>query len=210
MVRVKGEPSVTIPAQVEELELMFPALAQALARDSGGGGEPQKVVLSTGGVVNGDVLQAMVTLSREIPDVWARCCDLVRERHGKRGVAQCLIALPRLGGRLHQLGLVGAEQRLAGDVGRWTSQCKGALGLRTPDIPLRYGCPACGGQEPLVVVGSEGFLRLRDNMVVVVWQHAGVISCGQCQATWTMGQWMHLGRLLKSSRSSLTPARSLS
>ncbi len=205
---MRDDPAGTIAAKADELTVLWPALAAALERDNGAPGPPSGPAVCSAGVVNADVLHAVMTLQREIPAARDKACDLIREPRQPRPVLTCLTALPRLAGRLHALGHTGAENRIARDMARWTVLAKSALGLRVPDRPIGRRCPLCADAPILVTVGAEGFLRPAGKGVAVEWQHSGCIRCPGCEASWTVSQWPHLGRLLESSPSSPTPRRS--
>jgi hypothetical protein len=174
-----------------DLAALMAALPAALIRDN----TPSdgRTVLSAGGVVNPDVLHAMLTLAAEIPATRAAACDLTGEPCPRRPLATCLRALPRLASRLHDLAQIAAEKRVEADISHWTRLVKLALGLRTRDTPIGWDCPLHDDPSPLVSVGSEGFIR---DDSTVYWQHAGEIWCAHCGATWPEMQWGHLGRIL--------------
>lgn len=175
-----------------DLEHWLPALAAALARDNtpAQGGH----VLSAGGVVNLDVLHAMITLTAEIPAATAAAATLCGETWRPRPLPVCLRQLPRFHQRLNDCQLPGAAKELAADVGHWTTITKFALGLRQPDQPIGFDCPLHPDEPfPLVAVGAEGFLTASR---AVIWQHAGLIVCRACSAEWPATQWLHLGKLL--------------
>jgi hypothetical protein len=177
-----------------DLADLLPALIPALSRDNTPG--DARTILSAGGVVNTDVLHAMLTLSREIPATRAQACQLTGEPCPPRPVATCLRALPRLASRLHDLAQIAAEKRVGQDVERWTRLVKLALGLRTRDLPIGWNCPLHPEPAPLVSVGAEGFIRPDGT---VHWQHAATIWCHLCGATWPEMQWPHLGRILETA-----------
>jgi hypothetical protein len=184
-----------------DLETLIPALIPALTRDNTPGST--RTILSAGGIVNIDVLKAMLTLHREIPATRAAACQLTGEPCPRRPVVTCLRALPRLASRLHDLGQAAAENRIERDVQRWTLTVKFALGLRKPDMPIGANCPSTlhamdYPDQPcqLVAIGAEGFLR-DDN--TVHWQHAAVVWCAVCGATWPEMQWNRLARILKTA-----------
>ena len=178
-----------------DLGALFPALTEALTRDNAPA--DSRSVLSAGGVVNADVLHAMLTLAAEIPAARAAACDLAGETHQPRPPLTCLRAIPRLHGRLRALSLPGAAARLEDDIRRWTRLTKLALGLRTPDMPIGWDCPY-HRDEPaaLIAIGSEGFLR---DDLTILWQYAATIWCPLCGASWPESQWMHLGNVLVAS-----------
>src|SRR5258708_7051492 len=60
-----------------DLAALFPRLADALTRDNAPA--DSRSVLSASGVVNADVLHAMLTLAAEIPAARAAACNLLDE-----------------------------------------------------------------------------------------------------------------------------------
>ncbi len=185
-----------------DLTALLPALIPALTRDNTpGDGHP---ILSAGAVVNTDVLHAMLTLTREIPATRARACRMTGEPCPRRPLSTCLTALPRLESRLRDLRLAGDKENfITRDVARWTRTVKFALGLRKPDMPIGANCPSAlhAADYPdqpceLVAIGAEGFLR-DDN--TIWWQHAAVVWCAVCGATWPETQWNRLEKILESA-----------
>lgn len=181
-----------------DLAALLPRLAAALARDSAAPGGTR--VLSAGGVVNTDVLHAMLTLSHEIPAARAAACDLAGEPWQPRPPLTCLRAIPRLRDRLTDLRMPGAAGHLENCVIRWTRMTKLALGLRTPDIPVGYDCPYHRDEDPgpaeLVLLGAEGFIR---GDMTMFWVYDGRIRCPACGASWLADRWPMLGRMLISA-----------
>ena len=177
-----------------DLASWLPSLAAALPRDAAlPGGH---AALSSGSVVNPDVLHAMTTLQGEIPAACAEACEHTGETWRPRPLEVCLRAIPRFHGRLAVLDLPVPAKRLESGVGRWTVIVKFALGLRTPDLPIGFDCPLHDEPYPLVAAGAEGFLR--DDRTVL-WQHSGLIRCVACGASWPVSVWPHLGRMLAAS-----------
>lgn len=188
-----------IDAQAGELTVLFPALAAALSRDSA---PPDgRSALTGGGVVNTDVLHAMIVLRREVPAACHRAAGLCGEARQRRppesGLGTCLRAVPRFHGRLTSLGLLADAGVLESGLGRWLRVTKLALGLRTPDVPLGYDCPLHAEPSPLVVAGAEGFLGAGGRSVA--WQAGGVIRCVLCGESWPASRWLHLGRILQDA-----------
>ena len=179
-----------------ELVSLLPALVPALIRDSAPPGT--RHMITAGGVVNADVLYAMITIRTEVPARTVQVCEVCGEPW-RNGAPEdvCLRALPRLHDRLVLQGHVAEGRHLVRDVGRWMRTVKFALGLRTADLPIGFPCPLHADPEfPLVASGSEGFLRPDRT---VLWQHPGIIRCDHCGAEWPAEQWGHLGRLLRST-----------
>lgn len=178
----------------EDLAALFPHLADALTRDNAP--SDHRAVLSAGGVVNADVLHAMLTLAAEIPAARNAACDLLAETHQPRPPLTCLRAIPRLHDRLAALSMKTAATRLEDSVRQWTRITKLALGLRTADMPIGWDCPLHPEPSALIALGAEGFLR--DDMTIM-WQHAATIWCPLCGASWLADCWPLLGRLLVSA-----------
>lgn len=188
-----------------ELAELCPVLPAALARDTGGdGGLPAAWGAIT--VVNADVLAAIITLEDDVPAAVRTACYVISEPWHHRDLQGCLRQLPRLAGRMHDLGLVSDEKYLGWQAGGWLRMVKRALGLRRPDTPIGYDCPheqaypemhhdGCA----LLAAGDEGFLRHDHGGPRVEWVHTPRIYCAGCGASWTPGQWPHLGRLLQAA-----------
>jgi hypothetical protein len=188
-----GDDPRDIADRADELTALIPALAAALSRDN----TPSdgRSVLSAGGVVNADVLHAMITLRAEIPAACSHACDLTGEPWNPRPLDVCLRALPRLRDRLAVLGQPADARRVEAAVERWMRVVKLALGLRVPDMSIGYDCPLHEEPSALVMIGSEGFL-LAGKTIAVTWQHDGRICCRFCGEQWNVSQWPLLGRML--------------
>jgi hypothetical protein len=188
---------VTAPPDIadraDELTGLIPALAEALERDNAPAGG--RAVLSAGAPYNLDVLAAGLMLDVQVPAMCATAAGLCGEPWRDRPLDTCLRNLPRFHGRLTSLGMLSGAKRIESSVERWVRVVKLALGLRTPDIPVGWDCPWCDEPSPLIVIGSEGFLRPDQT---VTWQHAAAIWCPACGTTWPDSQWEHLGRFLAS------------
>lgn len=192
---------------IAQLTELWPALAQALARDTtttDGG----TTGFTAATVVNADVLAAMVMLEAEVPAATRQACDTIAEPWQHRGLAACLRQLPRLASRMHDLGHEAAEDRLFKDTRRWLAITKRALGLRKPDIPLGYPCPWADTQPDnhhdavmLISAGDEGFLRHGPDGTQVEWVSMAQIYCSaeHCGATWGPAQWPLLGRMIEQA-----------
>lgn len=181
-----------VTAAAAELAVLFPHLASALTRDNTIEGHRG---VTPGSIVNADVLHAMIVLKREVPSACQRACVLISEPWKSRPLDRCLVVLPRLHGRMRDLGLADAQRQLELAASHWVRVTKLALGLRNPDIPVGAACPACD-QGDLYAAGQEGFLRKRDGAYVVEWISGGRIYCSHCAAGWTPAEWPHLGRVL--------------
>src|SRR5258708_1594076 len=99
-----------LPGACTALAALFPPLADALPRDNAPA--DSRSVLSAGGVVNADVLHAMLTLAAEIPAARAAACDLAGETWQPRPPLTCLRAIPRLRDRPADLRTKGAPGQL--------------------------------------------------------------------------------------------------
>jgi hypothetical protein len=189
---------VTAPPDIadraDELTGLIPALAPALTRDNAPPGG--HAVLSAGGVVNADVLHAMIMLRTEVPVACHRAAAYTGESWQARPVPVCLRALPRLHDRLTVIALATEARRVESAVERWMRAVKLALGLRIPDTPIGFGCPLHDEPQELVMLGSEGFIS--EGGATVSWQHDGRIWCRLCGESWPVWQWRHLGRLISA------------
>ena len=194
---------------VAELATLWPALAAALARDSADG-PPAAPTWLPASLVNADVEAAIHTLDHDVPAAIRTACADISETWRWRDLDGCLRQVPRLAGRMRDLGHVGAERTLGWQAARWLRMVKRALGLQRPDTPLPGG-PACPdadiyperhrGADRLFLAGAEGFLR-PGRLVPVEWVTSGLIYCesADCGASWSQLHWDHLGRLLARAR----------
>jgi hypothetical protein len=199
-----------VDGTVAELAELWPALAAALARDAAGEGAPG--IWVSMGVVNADVLAAMLTVEREVPEATARARELIGEPWHARELLVHLRQVPRLAARLHAVGRQDAAGELAWQAAGWLRLVKRALGLRKPDMP--FGDPPCTcpwaarrpenhpGAALLRRAGEEGFLRPGPDGPRVQWEGAGLIYCPAeaCGATWDYAHWALLGRMLAAER----------
>ncbi len=187
-----------ITGRAGELAALIPALAAALTRDNapaaGRGGMPEGPL-----PVNLDVLRALEMLHREIPAGCAQACELTGEPWHPRPLPVCLRALPRLHERLAHLDMVGAARRIEARTERWLRVTKLALGFRNPDRPLGFDCPLHEEPSPLIMIGSERFLRDGPVPSVTEPQLAGLIRCHLCGAEWRKLQWDFLLTMLAAS-----------
>jgi hypothetical protein len=198
-----------IAEATSELAGLFPALAAALARDTGGEGGGAGHMWAAAAIVNADVLAAMITLDHDIPAATRCACEAASEPWRHRDLQGCLRQLPRLAGRMHDLGLIADEKTLIWQAGGWLRMVKRALGLRKPDIPIGYACPWAEtrpethhpGAIMLLAAGAEGFLRLAAGGLQVDWVTSAQIYCPSdaCGASWGPAQWPLLGRMLETA-----------
>jgi hypothetical protein len=190
-----------LAAACEELADLFPHLADALERDNTG--ETTARTWHGRVVVNADVLQAAVTLAREIPATTTMACAQLGEPSPPRDLTTCLRQLPRLAERLHTMG---KPDHITGTVYRWLPLTKRALGLRKPDTVLPHPCPWSAtmpddhpGRERLILVGAEGHLRQDRHGYRVEWVLAGRIYCPDCGAAWSQAEWRLLEHILEQA-----------
>ena len=193
---------------VAELAGLWHALAAALARDTTGTDGPATHQWTAAAVVNPDVLAAIIRLDTELPHAVRHACDDISEPWRHRDTDGCLLQVPRLASRMHDLGHINAEQHLTWQATAWLRMVKRALGLRKPDMPLGHACPWADtrpechqGAMMLYAVGEEGFIRPDpDGGVRMERVTSGLIYCESetCGASWGPAQWPLLGRLLKA------------
>ena len=185
-----------LQAACTELATLTQALAAALPRDSTGT-RGSGVIPAT--VVNNDVLHTMITLRRAVPASTERACGVTGEPWQPRPIAVCLTAIPRLAGRMVQLGHLAEADELEGDVRWWVRITKQALGLREKDELLGYRCPHHDEPADLIVTGDEGSLHQTRDGLTVEWEHTGRIYCPHCGAWWGPSQWLLLGQILQEA-----------
>jgi hypothetical protein len=199
--------SADLAETVSELADLWPALARALARDTGSDGGAAGHTWQAAAVVNADVLAAMLTLGREIPETIRYACEAVGEPWQHRDLDACLRQIPRLAGRMHDLRLLQQERTLGRLASGWLRTVKRALGLRRPDLAIGYDCPYAAsipeqhpypGERMLLAAGDEGFLRQGADGLRVEWVHSPVIYCASpdCDASWGQESWSYLGLVL--------------
>ena len=191
-----------------ELAQLWPALAAALARDTAAADGPAASPAWTAvAVVNPDVLQALLTLDADVPAAVRHACEDISERWAYRDLPGCLRQIPRLAGRMHDLGHITAEKYLTWQADGWLRLVKRALGLRRPDMPIGRDCPyaadtpdAHGRAAGLILAGAEGFLDPAAD-VPVAWVTSGLIYCASdaCGASWLKAEWSMLDRLLQAT-----------
>ena len=196
-----------IKGTVDELAGLWPALAAALPRDvaaTDGTATPNAPGWTAAAVVNPDVLAAILALDRDIPAAVRDACADISEHWVYRPLDGCLRQVPRLAGRMHTLGHIGAESTLTWQATGWLRMVKRALGLRRPDMPLGKRCPDARTypeRHPvtamLFLAGAEGYLN-PDGDVPVKWVTSGLIYCAspECGAAWEKAAWEVLGHAL--------------
>lgn len=192
-----------IAADLDELGLLWPALADALERDH----RPDngdKVSSSGGSIglpVNLDVLKAVAVLAGEIPATAWWCCQILGEPHNaQRDIPDHLRHFPRMHERLRATNAASDAASLANTIRRWRDAAKTAIGLRIPDRRLPQFCPTHDDPlSQLVTPGDEGWLTATRGGYTVTWRHTEAVLCRHCGTTWTPGQYLLLGRLLKDA-----------
>jgi hypothetical protein len=195
---------------VAELAGLWHALAAALARDTATPDGPAPRQWSAAAVVNPDVLTAIMVLDRELPAAVHAACQDIGERWRPRDTDGCLLQLPRLAGRMRDLGHVAAEQHLTWQAAGWLRMVKRALGLRKPDVPLGHACPRAGTYpechphaSELIWAAPEGFLNPDgDGGLQVEWVGTERVYCAseECGAWWPHTQWTHLMHLVEQAQ----------
>jgi len=190
---VSGSPEA-VEENIAEIADLFPALAAALTRDNAP--SDGRGVLSAGGVVNADVLHAMILLTAEVPAACTIATGITGEPWQRRPLATCLRAIPRFHERLTIIGRLDAATSLESAVARWRRTVKLALGLCTPDTRIGFDCPLHEEPSPLLMAGAEGFIRPGHT---VVWVGDGRIHCRFCGEAWPVWQWRRLGLLLENA-----------
>ena len=182
---------------IAELTTLTEALDGALARDNiPGTGH----TFGNGAVYNPDVMYALDTLHREVPATSRDAYRAIREPWQPRDLPTTLRQIPRLAGRLHDLGMVTEQKRLEDAARRWLRLTKRALGLIEPDDSIGWPCPYHEAPlTDLVSAGAESFLNVSPSGSTVTTIHAARIYCPACGASWDVGQWRMLGKMLEES-----------
>lgn len=184
-----------------ELAILYASLRDALEKDitvDGGIG-----VAGKGSVpFNADVMNAIVTLDHEIPMGTAAALETVSEPWHRHSVEACLLQLPRVAGRMHDLNMARAQRDLETAVTCWIRLAKQALRFYSPSwhLPSHWACPYHDqpvtrlrhvGEEHTVEQTREGWQRrpVRD----------GYIYCPHCGETWQKHQWPLLDRMMQQA-----------
>ena len=181
-----------------ELGILYASLRGALEKDITDGGGPG--VPARGSVpFNADVMNAIVTLDREIPAGTAAASGTISETWHPRPVQACLLQLPRIAGRMRDLNMARAHRDLEAAVACWIRLAKQALRFYSPSwhLPPHWVCPCPDTPvTPLRHVGEEHAVdQSRDG-----WQRRpvrdGYIYCPHCGETWQKHQWPLLDRMM--------------
>lgn len=205
-----GAPQTALADDITELLILWPHLAQALARDAG---TPEgERVSGDAGVfglpLNADVLQAMTVLDDEVPHLARWAAAVVAEQPlADQALVTQLRHFPRLHERMLVTAAVQEAAQLAAGVRAMLRRVKLALGLRTRDRPLGHFCPLHDDALcELVAPGDEGALvyqRLdRQGQPIaptVEWVRSDRALCRHCGASWAPSQYLLLGRLLREA-----------
>jgi hypothetical protein len=197
---------MTVAESCAELALLAPMLQPALRRDATSTGTWTRNVTFTLSLYNADVFAAGWTLARQVPAVTYAACQHVNEPWQHRTFGACLVALPRLDIRLHNLGLALEHQSLERITRGWVRMTKRALGLWKPDIALGVACPRCaddGLVSELYAAGAEGIIKRARGGITVTWQHDPRIWCpaevaeDEAPHRWALAEWDFLGQVAR-------------
>lgn len=190
---------------IDELLILVPHLADALAKDEGGTAEAERV---TGGAdpafglpVNADVFGAMRTLDHEVPIMARWATKVIAEPYRARSAEGHLRHFPRWHERMLVTAAHDDADRLVVTVRALLSGVRLALGLRTPDRRLGQYCPLHDDPlQELVIPGEQTRLRITSGRVAgvdrIVRDEA---VCKTCAASWTPGDMMLLRRQLREA-----------
>lgn len=202
-------PRTALVDDVTELLILWPHLAVALERDSGTAeGERVSGGDGTFGLpVNADVLEALRILCREVPETAVTAAGIVNEPPMHRSIPDHLRHFPRLHERMLVTAAVTEAGQFAAQVHGMLRLVKIAIGLRTADRYLGQYCPMHDAPlRELVEPGDEGILRYRrlDRAgqpiePAVEWRRSDCVLCRHCGASWTSGQYLLLGRMLRDA-----------
>ncbi|WIM97685.1 hypothetical protein ACTOB_001233 [Actinoplanes oblitus] len=175
-----------------ELAQLWPALADALARDHAPEhGERIAAAGSTepGLPVNLDVADAIDYLTRNIAAAATYARHLLDEPAWTHSVPVLLAwDITRWHGRLVDLGDTVHAEHLAAAVADWLGRTRAALGFTTPDRHLGAMCPE--HDQPLVELvepGGSATLHTSPAGYRITWTKVRAIKCRYCRATWTPG-----------------------
>ena len=158
-------------------------------------------------VVNPDVLHALLTLDHDVPETVRWACNDISEHWVHRDLSGCLHQLPRMAGRMHDLGHVAAVKDLTWQADGWLRMVKRALGLRRPTCPSATDCPYAetrpdthAAPRPLIRQAPKGS-SARLVTACGEWVTSGLIYCASadCGASWMKTEWSMLDRLLQAS-----------
>jgi len=191
-----------IHTTVAELTQLWPALAGALQRDEGVNTQ-ERVTTSNTEValpVNADVLATIAALHGEIPATARWACQQLAEPHMDRQPVDHLRHMTRWHDRLNNTNAADSAQQLAHNTRRWLHMTRRAIGLSVPHRPLGQYCPV--HDEPLtelVTPGDEGWITGGPTGTTLTWRHTEAVQCPHCGTSWTPGQYLLLGRMLRDA-----------
>lgn len=191
----------TVETVIDQIAELWPALADALARD---GGAPRGEVVTTSSSavstlpVNADVLDALIRISMQAPATTHAAVRALGEGElTVGGLWGHLRHLGRLQARLSDRGEAAMAEQIT-DVARgWLGVVRAALGLAVPDRVLPEFCPV--HDDPLVrlvVPGAQGQIVRSVTGPAVHWSSAEYVMCRHCETKWTPSQYLALGVLL--------------
>ena len=186
-----------------ELIHLWPALADALEADQGGGTDGRGTTSVFRIPVNHDVLDVIRLLTIDIP----------RQNHVARRLLHTNHATDK---RLNMLAEITAitslhaelEQRLPDNatqyatvVYRWERDARRAIGLTREPTPIGKDCPwHRNDRTPLQLLGAQANLdptALDGRREAVTWNKRDTIYCPTCRRTWLEPLWHHLGRQIR-------------
>lgn len=196
---------------VSELLILLPALDDAMERD-GGAAEGEPVSGGPAALrlpVNADVLGASMMLAQQVPALAVWAADVLGEPGRRRSVEGHL----RHVARWHERMLVTAARadaaRLVDVVADLLRRVKLALGLRLPDRRLGQFCPLHDAPLcELIKPGAVATLTWRLDpgrpggpalVPTVEWLLRDVVVCHGCNAVWTPGDYLAVGRLMRQA-----------
>lgn len=190
-----------LEAASTQLLILYPRLAEALAKDQAQtDGRPAGSVVPSI-PVNPDVLESIRNLATAIPNTDAEMRTALQFDHaqpiGKRTVNDCLTNADALWRRLHaHPELRGHATEYARTMRSWLRTARLALGLATPPKEIGHDCPFCDGK--LNLCGDEAELHEPDDIEAITWERGDLIYCADCQREWPAPLWDALGRLIVS------------
>ncbi len=202
------------------LQVLVPALGEAVARDQGTADEERvsaaSVVPSL--PVNTDVLTAVREVRDRLPAL--RHAAIVALGEWQKGrpygtPEAALDHIPVLHNRLRARGLVHVAENLAQGTEAVLRVVQLALGLRTLDRPLGEPCPVHDEAiVGLVTPGDIGYLEYdhldaqgRPVQPRVRWIRTEAVLCRHCGTSWSPGQYLLLGRMIKEAAARRRAAR---
>lgn len=201
-----------VVAEVTELLILWPHLAEALARDTGVSEAAERV---SGGPtafalpLNADVHAALGTLHHEVPSLALWAAGVVAEPALQRGIDGHLRQFPRWHERMLVTAATAEAGQLAAGLHSMLREVKLALGFRTPDRRLGQWCPMHDAALcELIKPGDEGKLRYtrlssagQPVAPAVDWTRTDAAVCRLCGASWGPAQYLMLERLLREADS---------